>query len=186
MRLKQKTLLCAALLLAAALLGMQTSHLHFTPRAAFEDACLGRYGYIPTSVGTFRSDRAQYIFTQEAGQPGVWVADRAGPLWFLHDQRDIRLTSEPFCPTCIFDRADSTSVAAFRMEPDIDRLLLTVTLPDGREQELPAPTQYEDIFFWYLPDTLSGQELNDIQEQGFTSHFRAYDEQRILLYELDY
>ena len=97
MRLKQKRCSAPPLLLAAALPGDCRCRTSISPLAAFEDACVGQYGYIPRPSGTFRSDRAQYIFiagSRPARRLGGWTEpDRFVP---LHDQRDIRLSRSRF------------------------------------------------------------------------------------------
>jgi hypothetical protein len=173
------------LLLAAGWLTMRNCLLHFTPRAAFEDACLGSQGYILNTVGVYDASNQQYFLCREEGQMAVCSVKRAaGLFWTTADRTTYPVEGDYLCAKqIVLNRVPLACAVALR--PEVDCIFLRLDDQNGRSQSLSTAPPYGDLYFWYLPDYFTGQDVWEALD-GYCVTFLALDADGNILEEVSY
>lgn len=193
MKLKRNVLICAVLLLAAFWLNMRWFYVHFTPDAAFRDYFLGLWGRTPTVLGTYDGDGTRFYFVQDNSMEkdgdfaAIYQVNRAGPFWRSFNAVTFNEASVPRegMEVHVFG-SDSLYACAFCCDPNVEQILLRIEYSDGQPSHaLPTLEPYGDLYFWYLPDTSLGQDLEHVLEDCMFV-FTAYDAEGKLLQRLAY
>ena len=183
MKLKRNVLLCLALLLVAGLLTMQNYQLHFTPQAAYEDACMGLIGRVRSTVGVYDAGDRQYFLSREDDLVSVHAIRRtAGCFWTTGSSSTSNVHGNRFCSNYIV--LNSVPLAyAIPLDPEVDRICLRLDQEDGPSKSLSTAPPYGDLYFWYLPGYSPGEDPLDAL-RGYTLVFSAYASDGTLLDEV--
>lgn len=184
MKVKRNVLLCLVLLLAAGFLTLRNYQLHFTPQAAFEDACLGSEGRVLNTVGIYDASDRQYFLCREEETVSIRAVQRMGPFWTTGSFSGNSIHGDYFHTNYII--LNSVPLAyAIPLDPEVDRICLRLDQEGGPSKSLSTAPPYGDLYFWYQPGYSPGEDPLDVL-RGYTLVFSAYASDGTLLDEVCY